>query len=378
MSTTTSNEHRDAVVDDRSTSDAPLTPLTNMPAKPTEALIHEARRRQRRRWAFILLATAAAAALVAGLTVTLDSPPRRPSPSVVRADKGASAEAPTPDYVVIHGPTATAHPGAIQVFNAKTAEAVRTLGTSYAQQGSGFQVTASERTLYYERLDTTGPHHQIVAQPVDGGPPRAVGYGDGFSVSANGRLLAITSGTNSGGGTPPAWPALRITNPATGRLVASTRLPGHGAGSSMAWVAGEPELLVLVGAPSIALLLHLHGHKIRVSKVPTSRSLPLGPIGWTTVGLLGPGPTKGTVVATSRFGPFETMIVRAAAGVVLRRHALPSLPGDRGVNIRGVDASGQHFLLAATASTSTTRLWEWTPPSSDLRQVGPGDIEATW
>jgi hypothetical protein len=376
MSTAASNEHPGAVGDDRSTGDAPLTPLTNVPAKPAEVLIHEARRRQRRRGGFILLATAAAVA--AGLTVTLDSPPHHPSPSVAGAGKGVSAEAPTPDYLVVHGPTATARPGAVQVFNAKTGEAVRTLGTSYAQQGTGFQVTASERTLYYERLDTTGPHHQIVAQPLDGGPPRAVGYGDGFSVSANGKLLAITSGTNAGGGTPPALPALRITNPATGRLVASTRLPDHGAGSSMAWVAGEPELLVLVGAPSVALLLHLHGHKIRVTKVPTSRSLPLGPIGWTTVGLLGPGPTKGTVVATSRFGPFETMIVRAATGVVLRRHALPSLPGDRGVNIRGVDASGQHFLLAATGPTPTMRLWEWTPPSLDLRLVGPADIEATW
>lgn len=146
----------------------------------------------------------------------------------------------------------------------------------------------------------------------------------------------------------------------------------------MAWTAGEPELLVLVGAPSVALLLHLQGHGIRVSKVRTSTSLPLGPIGWTTVGLLGPGPTAGTVVATSRFDPLETLVIRAADGEVLRHYPVPSSRRDLGMSVRGVDASGRHFLVAMTAPTPTTRLWEWTPPSPRLRLVGTTEIEAGW
>lgn len=370
-------------------SDAPMTaPLLHppqsrrhdAPAEPA-VLIPEARRRQRRRWAVITLALCVVA-LLTGLVAS--SGPTSSWGRATSAPGGAPWAAPAsssarrPLVAVIHLATATGGPGAIQVVSTRSRLVLRTLGTSYAQQGTGFQITAAEKTLYYERLDPTGPHDQIVAQPLSGGPPRPVALGSSFSLSPTGKLLAVTAWTSAAGGAPPVSPTVRLVDPATSKVVASTRLPVHGGVGTMAWVAGEAELLVLAGAPMEEYLLDVHEDRARVSRVRASTSLPLGPIGWTTVWLLGPGPTAGTVVATSTAGPLATLVVRAADGAVLRHHAVPWPPGDRGVSVRGVDASGRHFLVATTGPTPTRRLWEWTPPSEGLSLVGPADIEATW
>jgi hypothetical protein len=356
-------------------------PVPTLPLPPdAEALFREARRRERRR-RIAMAVVVIMAALVAGLVVVFAA---RGDPGR-RASTGVNSPAPVPSppvprFLVVHAPTATASPGAIEVIDTVTGRVVRTLGSAYDPYLlNGFQLSANRSTLYYTRLNEAAQTIEIVAVAVTGGPSRVIAHGVGPQFSADGTMMSFEP---YGQGQ-----TIAILNLGKGQTV-DAHIPSTSTSQvvfSSSWLPNSRQLLVIVGSPyesctgppgsscgrtpppppPVAYLLNVT-NRLSWSRVSAPSTLSGG---WTHLSLQGPGPIPGTVLATidsSDRGAITT--VQISTGRILSQLPLPN-----GTSFLARDRSGTHFLLSDAQATV-----RWSPPDHSLQIVGPAAAEAGW
>jgi hypothetical protein len=357
-----------------------VVPLTLPPPADAEALFKEAKRRERRRritvvvvvLAVAIVAVVPIAYLVGGAPASKKTGTHSPiSPAV----------AGIPSFYVVHAPTATGSPGAINVVDTSTGQVIRALGSAYDPYlENGFQLSPDRFTLYYTRLNQAAQTIEIVAVPVAGGPGQVVAHGITPLLSPDGTKMSFEPYGQPG--------TIAIMDLAT-RKISAAHIPTTSQSQVVfgtSWLPGSRQLLVTIGTPisecsvapgfacqtlppptpPVAKLLNATGPAMWL-QLPPPKTIDGG---WTNLSLQGPGPEAGTVLATNNASTSGSSIdtVQVATGRVLSSMQIPT-----GTSLLARDQSGTHFLLSGSNGTAL-----WSPPRGATKIVGPTAAEAAW